>query len=291
MHIFVLSYLKDAEKILTAGGLATRSEKCAAEIEPTEEDVRKMTKYAKEMKLSSVLDFPWYIISIKDVSRSFTHQWVRYRVAAHMQQSLRYVKIDPTSTRWFVVPPSIIEKGEDAVLLYIENQQKTGKTYLKLLEEGVPTEDARFALPIGTKTHISTAFDAEELLHVIQQRTCFDAQWEIRIVAYALLLAGLIIHPHIFKNAGPYCVSEGICRGSNKGRCLKEAKEIVEKIKQIANEKRKEFDSMKAGEKLEIELTEVLGFKAPKKLEESISSKLSESVDLSERVFLTIRKN
>ncbi|MHA1616258.1 MAG: FAD-dependent thymidylate synthase [Candidatus Njordarchaeales archaeon] len=290
MRIILLDYLENSEEVMTAGALATRSQRSAADITPSLEDIRKMLKWTKKMRLSSVLDFSYYIITIEGVSRSFTHQWVRYRIAAHMQQSLRFVKIDPRRTDWFVVPPTITRKGVNAVLEYVSNQFRAGETYLKLLEMGIPPEDARFALPIGVKTHLASAFDAEEYIHILYQRMCFDAQWEIRTVANALLLAGLIVHPNIFEGVGPPCIYEGICRGTRKNKCKKDVEELIGKLTEIANKARKNLDSLKPGEFLKLDLTDVLGYKAPDDIEKEVSEKIGVPINLDINVILEVKK-
>lgn len=290
MRIILLDYLENSEKIMTAGALATRSPKVAADISPTEKQIKNMIKWTKEMKLSSVLDFSYYIFSFEGVSRSFTHQWVRYRIAAHMQQSLRYVKINPLSTDWFVVPPSITKSGVDAVVKYVQNQLSAGKKYLELLDMGVPSEDARFALPIGTKTHLSSAFNAEEFIHIVYQRTCFDAQWEIRTVAYAILLAGLIVHPIIFDGVGPSCIYENVCRGVGKWACKPEAERLIYVAKRLATEYRNNFEKLRKGEFLRIDLTDYLGFRAPENIKKEISEILGFPVNLDIDVILEVKK-
>ena len=290
MRIVLLDYLEDSEKIMTAGALATRSRKSAADIIPSEDEIRKMIKWTKKMKLSSVLDFSYYIITIEGVSRSFTHQWVRYRIAAHMQQSLRFVKIDPKRYDWFVVPPTITMKGVDAVMDYIESQLRAGETYLRLIEKGVPPEDARFALPIGVKTHLSTAFNAEEYIHILYQRMCFDAQWEIRTVANALLLAGLIIHPNIFDGVGPSCIYEGVCRGTRKNICKKDIEELITRLRKIADKARERFLKLPKNRFLRIDLTDIIGYKAPREIVEEVNKRLGYRVDLDIPVILEVRR-
>ena len=292
MRIILWDYLEDAEKVMVAGAFATRSHKVAADLEVTDEQIRKMLKWTKEMKLSSVLDFGYYIVSIEGVSRSFTHQWVRYRIAAHMQQSLRYVKVDTRSVDWFVIPPEIVKKGPDVVVRYIRSALESGRMYLELISSGVPPEDARFVLPIGVKTHISSAFDPEELIHIIYQRTCFDSQWEIRAVAYALLLAGLIVHPNIFEGVGPPClfIGENICRGSRKGACKPDAERIVNGIKRLANKYRLQFDEMSQNDILRIDLTDLLGFRAPQDIVDEVTNMLGFRVNLDLEVILEVRK-
>lgn len=290
MEILMQNYLKDSERILASAGWATRSPKCGAEYEATDTEIRDMIKYAKEMKLSSVLDIPFFVFSIKDVSRSFTHQWVRYRIAAHMQQSLRFVDIDTKKSDWFVVPPSVSSRGAESISLYVKNQQNVAKSYKELIGNGVPVEDARFALPIGTKTHITTAMNCEELLHVFDQRCCVDAQWEIRNASFALMAAGLVISPVLFENSGPFCISDNTCRGSKKGSCKSYAEDMVEKIKKAAEERSKEFESMESGW-LEMDLTDVLGYSAPEDLSKKVNEILGQEVDLNVPVIVKIKKH
>ena len=289
MEILMLSHLRDADRLLAAAGWATRSARCGAEYEPTEKEVRDMVKYSKEMKLSSVLDIPFFVFSIKDVSRAFTHQWVRYRVAAHMQQSLRFVNVGTENLDWFVVPPSLSKNGAESVMEYINNQKKSAESYKKLIGRGVPVEDARFALPIGTKTHITTAMNCEELLHVMDQRCCTDAQWEIRSVAYTLMAAGLVLAPLLFEGSGPHCVSDGRCRGSGKGRCRGQAEEIIKKIKSRIHGKTDEYAKMKSGW-LEIDLTDILGHRTHEEIKNKVKKELGRDIELDVPVILKIRK-
>ncbi|MEX0569198.1 MAG: FAD-dependent thymidylate synthase [Candidatus Njordarchaeota archaeon] len=290
MRIILWDYMENAEEVMTKGALATMSNTVAPDLRVTEEQKHKMIRYSKKMKLSSILDFGYYIFSFEGVSRSFTHQWVRYRIAAHMQQSLRYVKINTERANWFVIPPSIIKKGYDSVVEYIKNQLAAGKTYLGLLERGIPAEDARFALPIGVRTHISSAFDSEEMIHIIYQRTCFDAQWEIRTAAYAVLLAGLIVHPLIFDGVGPACIMEGICRGRSKWKCKKDVERILEGLKKIAEEYRPKFNDLQRGMYLRIDLTDILGYRAPDTLKRKIYEDLGYQVGLDYEVILEVKK-
>ncbi|MGQ4891293.1 MAG: FAD-dependent thymidylate synthase [Candidatus Njordarchaeia archaeon] len=290
MRIILLDYAEEAEKLMTMGALATRSKKVSADIEPTEKQIRNMIKWTKKLQLSSVLDFSYYMFAIEGVSRSFTHQWVRYRIAAHMQQSLRYVKISVDKPDWFIVPPTITQKGVDAIITYVKNQLKAGETYLKLLEKGVPPEDARFALPIGVKTHLTSVFNAEEFIHIVKQRTCFDAQWEIRTVANVILIAGLIVHPIIFEGLGPHCIYEGVCKGIGNWTCKEDAEKVTKKVYNIAEEARKKFEKLNVGEFLKLDLTGELGFKAPAEVVEKVKEELNLPIDLDIKVVLEVKK-
>jgi len=52
---------------------------------------------------------------------------------------------------------------------------------------GIPREDARFVLPIGTQTRLVMTANFRELRHIIKLRGSKAAQWEVRQVAKRLL--------------------------------------------------------------------------------------------------------
>lgn len=291
MKVHLLKYTEGGEELLAMAGFATRTEKPAAEVQASREGVERMINFAIEREHSSLLDFPYYILSIENVSRSFTHQWVRYRMAAHLQQSLRYMEVDPEGFDWFVTPPTILEEGPDAIIDYVESQQSAGMFYTKYLEQGIPKEDARFALPIGTKTHISSAFNAEEYLHIIEQRTCFDAQWEIRTAANAIMLAGMVVHPLLYKKAGPPCLTRGKCIGHEEGECKEKAAEIKDTLENLAQGLKPKFNELGTDEKLEIDLTDTLGYKTKKGVKERVWEQFDEDFSLDWNVKLVIHKN
>ena len=90
--------------------------------------------------------------------------------------------------------------------------QKLQDTYNKFTEMGIPAEDARYVLPNAAETKIVCTFNARSLLNFFSLRCCMRAQWEIRALAEAMLAECKRVAPVIFENAGPTCVSEGICR-------------------------------------------------------------------------------
>ncbi len=289
MEILLMNYLREPEKTLGGAAWATTTEQAGAEFKPTEKQVSEMIKYSKDMRLSSVLDIPFFVFSVKDVSRAFTHQWVRYRIAAHMQQSLRYTKISTGSFGWFQVPPEISGKGSEALIEYVKSQIRAAETYESLVKRGVPPEDARFALPIGVKTHITTGMNAEELLHVMAQRCCRDAQWEIRSVAYALYAMGMLVAPRIFRGAGAHCISEGVCRGRGKGKCRPYARSMIRKLDALVKRHRKRYERLKKGW-FELDLTDVLGHRVPEDVKEDVYEAFDADVDVDLPVVLKIRK-
>lgn len=293
MKVAILRYMDDGEEIIARCGTSTSSETPPSEYQVTEEDARKFIKTAKKMRLSSVFDFPYVVYSVEDASRSFTHQHVRHRIASYMQQSLRYVRLNPKLEEepWFVTPPDIVEHGKEAVVDYVDNQLRTAETYNRLIDRGVKAEDARFALPIGTKTFISSAMDPESLLHYFDVRTCFDAQWEIRTVANALRTGMRFVYPNIFEGSGPSCVTSNICTGRGKMACKKDVVELTTQLENVVAQNADYFKELQVNEKMRLDLTDYLGYKADKELEKEVGKEFGiDRINLSHEVELEVAK-
>ncbi|WGI17247.1 FAD-dependent thymidylate synthase [Methanonatronarchaeum sp. AMET-Sl] len=291
MKVTILNYTDSGEELLTKCGMATTTETPPSQYKIKDKDVNEFMEISREMELSSVFNFPTIIYEVKDVSRSFTHQHVRHRMAAHMQQSLRYTEINPKDPSFMITPPSITKKGVDQTKEYIQNQLNAAQTYKNLLKKDIPPEDARFALPIGVKTFLTTAMNVESILHYLNVRACMDSQWEIRANAYTLLAACKLIYPKIFQKAGPHCIT-GRCKGRGKGKCKNQAKETIKKIENKINKTKPKFESLKTNESISIDLTEILGYEANPQTEKQIQKKLNiDNINLSFNVKLEIQKN
>ena len=83
--------------------------------------------------------------------------------------------------------------------------------YNEFTAVGVLAEDARYILPNAAETKIVCTFNARSLLNFFSLRCCTRAQWEIRALANEMLRQVKEVAPVIFENAGPTCVSEGVC--------------------------------------------------------------------------------
>lgn len=131
----------------------------------------------------SVLEHAVASFRISGVSRSFTHQLVRHRIASYTQKSQRYVN---ESNFDYIIPDTIANKGE-ALKIYDEFMQNCRLVYQNLIKLGIPKEDARFVLPNATKTEIVLTANFRELRHMIKLRGSKEAQWEIRRVFIEIL--------------------------------------------------------------------------------------------------------
>jgi len=147
--------------------------------------------------------------AIEGLSRSCMAQLTRHRHVSFDVQSMRYVSFDDVSPEavedgaMVVTPPSAsdpdwvgrnqeggaadeetIERREE---LFSRSVRQSVEDYQELLDLGMPPEDARFVLPIGTEVNVVMSLNARMLMHVADMRAAADAQWEIRQLTEAVL--------------------------------------------------------------------------------------------------------
>jgi thymidylate synthase ThyX len=103
---------------------------------------------------------------LEDVTRSFTHQLVRYRVGtAYTQQSLRFHGAEPIRIRRSNDSARFEQSAKDAV-----------RNYWQLRNEGVHPQFARGILPLDTVSWIWFSCSFASLQHIFRQRMTVQAQ-------------------------------------------------------------------------------------------------------------------
>ena len=141
----------------------------------------------------SVLEHAHATFRIRGGSRVFTHELVRHRLISPSQESQRYVcyadKPNRKKTREFefVTPPSFIGPDFDFTDEYREMVNRCYHLYEKMLDSGVPPEDARYILPNATTSEIVITANFREWRHFVWLRANPRAHWEIRKVAIEIL--------------------------------------------------------------------------------------------------------
>jgi thymidylate synthase (FAD) len=147
-------------------------------------------------------EHPQATVAIKGISRSCMAQMTRHRHVSFDVQSMRYVAfddVDPEDVQageMVVVPPSATdpdwvgrnqetgpvdeETAAEREALFRETITQSFAAYQDLLDMGMPPEDARFVLPIGTKVNMVMSMNVRMLMHVADMRAAADSQWEIR---------------------------------------------------------------------------------------------------------------
>lgn len=155
----------------------------------------------------STFEHASFTFAIEGVSRVLTHQLVRHRIASYSQQSQRYVKEHDFE---YIVPPSVAANPA-AAARFTALMDEVRAVYDELVGLGVHQEDARYCLANATETKIVVTMNARSLLNFFELRCCARAQWEIRRLAEAMLAEVRRVAPRLFGNAGPTCVTRGVC--------------------------------------------------------------------------------
>lgn len=227
LKVKLLSYNKNSIRTVTAAIRQCYSADGAAQIsrKVSNEKARKLIGQVISSGHTSTIEHAVFTFAIEGVSRALTHQLVRHRVASYSQQSQRYVKSDKLD----FIMPATIKRNEQASKIFKEAILSAQNHYLKLIELGLPAEDARFLLPNAAETKIVMTMNARALINFLKERMCVRAQWEIRSLADEIYKIVYKVAPEIFKYAGPTCETEAIC-WQGKMHCGKKINKKKQKI-------------------------------------------------------------
>jgi flavin-dependent thymidylate synthase len=136
-------------------------------------------------KLKAPFEFVQFHFMIEGVTRGFTHQMVRQRTAAYAQESLRFAVIGEEDGDIPVrLPPSLsgLPMDSESLAVWHETVREIGTTYRRLVDSGVPAEDARGILPHNVLTRLHYTTNLRALLDHAGNRLCTQAQFEWRDV-------------------------------------------------------------------------------------------------------------
>ena len=210
MNVELLYHTPDPERAIATAARLCYAPVGAAELMETMPPERVQSVLSTIMSSGhfSTLEHASYTFAIDGVSRALTHQLVRHRIASFNQQSQRYVKFTGDIS---VVKPGSVSGNAEAEAVFDEAIAAAVGAYHKLLDAGVPAEDARYLLPNAAESKIVVTMNVRELLHFFSLRCCNRAQWEIREMSRRMLELARPTAPFIFMDAGPSCV---------RGKCV-----------------------------------------------------------------------
>jgi thymidylate synthase (FAD) len=144
----------------------------------------------------SVGDQVHFTFSIEDLPRVVTFELCLPEYLEHLQQSLRRAK----ASRGFYLPEviknSALGKKTEVLML------KSFELYEKMVEKGIPGEDARFLLPLYTKTNITTTGNARELCHMWQMSQRKGVPSIVRAVVDEMISLAKGKAPYLFEDYG-----------------------------------------------------------------------------------------
>lgn len=209
MKVYLLKYTPDPELAVARAARVCYSRLSGEDLfgDMDREEVKRLIRMLWERGHLSVFEHASFTFSISGVSRALTHQLVRHRIASYSQKSQRYV--DERKFE-YVVPP-LVARNPEARVRFEALMEDIRVCYEYLIRSGVAREDARYVLPNACETSIVATFNARSLHNFFRLRCCFRAQWEIRRLAYRMLSQVRKVAPTLFENAGPSCISEGVC--------------------------------------------------------------------------------
>jgi len=126
------------------------------------------------------LEHAQVFFAVEGISRVTMAQITRHRHLSFDVQSQRYVNFDDAE---MVIPESVqaaFENPEGWMEMAVDE-------YQELLDRGVPEEDARYVLPLGTKVNMTFSGNIRSLLHVLDLRDSGAAQNEIQKLSKKLI--------------------------------------------------------------------------------------------------------
>jgi len=175
--------------------MAAASELYAGRVvtEPWEVDEKTARKWLADMtrtKLQTPLEYIDLHFLFEGVTRAFTHQLVRQRTAAYIQESQRFA-VKENAELEVAYPPSIASLKEDDPNRVIWNDavKDVSRSYLALVNNGIPAEDARGLLPTNITTRIHYKTNLRGLSEHAGMRLCSQAQSEWKQVWAGILTA------------------------------------------------------------------------------------------------------
>ena len=115
---------------------------------------------------------------IEGYSARVIREWYTHIGGAptRLQESTRYVDCNNFK---YVIPPTI-KKDFSREACYVSTMSMLKQVYIKLIENGVPKEDAAMILPLGMTTKIVDKRNLRNLVDMSRQRMCNRAYLEYR---------------------------------------------------------------------------------------------------------------
>lgn len=142
---------------------------------PFEEQEAKLLFMLTKRPISVALESAVFNFKIVGVPRAMTHQIVRHRQMAFGQQSYRVSSCYSDPVR---LPVTLKEKSEagdnmatNLIHEYIETVKSVRAMYKRLIENGIPMEQARCIMPMGTCTKIGVTMRLRDMIEYFRGRT------------------------------------------------------------------------------------------------------------------------
>ncbi len=163
--VFILGVSDCGEKMCAAGGRISTQSGNALGIWAKSQDAEKNANLIDKVTRSghnSTVEHIFFNLAFNDVSVQVEQFMIEFRLASFTVKSRRYVDF---SDAGFYTPAF---KNEENKAKYDTHVRSLFDAYAKLIEGGVPKEDARFVLPYCFLSNFFCSLNGRELLHVLK---------------------------------------------------------------------------------------------------------------------------
>ena len=150
-----------------------------------------------------------HVVTVRFIcDRGVSHELVRHRIAAYLQESTRYCDYAKAGEIQVIQPPGLDDARK---LLYWINAMKQAELSYRLMREcGVSPQIARSVLPNSLKTEIIATLDLNSWRNFFIKRTDKAAHPQMRELAVPLLAKFKELIPVVFDDivCEPYIICE-----------------------------------------------------------------------------------
>ena len=212
MKITLVSFTPEALTLL----LRTKGTRLGhkADVESwTDKERHEHLEYMRDT-IKSSWEFVDYTFRIEGVTRAFTHQLVRTRTGSYAQEAQRVVDVRDSE----VLKPQLIDCDPEMSVLWDEAKHEVMGTYARMLDAGVPAQDARGLLPTNMTTSIFAKFNLRTLHEMAKLRLCTRTQGEYQDAFRAMRAAVIEVHPWAAEFLEVHCVATGTCAFPRYGK-------------------------------------------------------------------------
>lgn len=162
--VYIIGVTDCDQEVCAAAGRISTQNGTALEIFERSHDKDKNTNLISKVTKSghtSTIEHIFFNLAFENVSVVVEQFMIEFRLASFTVKSRRYVDF---SSCGYLVPE--FNNDEDRTL-YIETMDNLFDSYIKLTENGVPKEDARFVLPYCFYSNFLCSLNGRELVNVL----------------------------------------------------------------------------------------------------------------------------
>ena len=133
------------------------------------------------MTIPSSWEFVNYTFLIENVTRAFTHQFVRTRTASYAQQTMRILDVSE-GPGWSAKKGPTVLQNKIASERWDNLMSEINSAYRDMISSGVSIEDARGVLPTNICTNIMASMNMRTFVDLVRKRSSLRVQEEYREV-------------------------------------------------------------------------------------------------------------